>query len=79
MLAAGPSPFDIDTSQRRDWDNREFAQRLADTIRVLSNFLENFEGKINLQLSEANERLDRLEKLMSFVETTSAKKEHYDT
>lgn len=53
---------------REDWDNREFEQIIADNIKNIAAFLSSFELSCRSKLATLNDKLNRLERKVEFLE-----------
>lgn len=60
---------------REDWDNREYAQVVADNIKHIADFLSNFELSCRSKIASLNDKLTLLERKVEFLEARLSKGE----
>ena len=58
---------------QQDWQNREFIEIIAESIRKITEFLNAFDLSARSRLSALNEKLTALEREVDYIEARVAK------
>ena len=58
---------------QQDWDNREFIEIIAESIKKITEFLNAFDLSARSRLSQLNEKLTTLERQVDYIEARITK------
>ena len=58
---------------QQDWQNREFIEVIAESIRKITEFLNSFDLSARSRLSQLNEKLTALERQVDYIEARMGK------
>lgn len=75
MNAGSLTVSSVQRQLKEDWDNRTYAQLIADNIKHIADFLSNFELSCRCKIATLNDKLNLLERKVEFLEARLSKGE----